>query len=71
MNARETAEKHGRTIEKLLTRIGDAAKATADRPDIDWSHSGDLGTALQYAVYAAFALGAVDEHEAKQLGVPV
>ena len=71
MNARQTAEQRAQTIRDLLTRIGNAAEATATQPDVDWGDAGDLGTALQYTVYAACALGAVDEDEAEQLGFPV
>ena len=71
MDARQTAEQRLATIRDLLTRIGRAAEAKATRATVDWGDAGDLGAALEHAVYAACALGAINEEEAKRLGFPV
>jgi hypothetical protein len=71
MNARLTTENHARTLSALLTRMQAAADATPQQERLDWGHAEQMRDALQYAVYAAFALGVVSEHEAAELGFPV
>ncbi len=41
------------------------------RPKVDWGHAGQMHDALQYAVYAAFAMEVVSEDEAREARVPV
>ncbi len=70
MNARLTTEKHAKTLTALLTRMQAAATEIPQRPKVDWGHAEQMHDALQYAVYAAFAMGVVSEDESAKLGFP-
>ena len=71
MNARQSTEKHAKTLTDLLVRMQTAATELPQRKDLNWGHAGQTHDALKYAVYAAFALGVVNEDEARDLGFPV
>ena len=71
MNARQTTAKHAETMAALLTRMQAAASTIPDQERITWGHAEQMKDALKYAVYAAFAMGAVTENEAADLGFPV
>ena len=71
MNARETTQKHAKALSALLARLQAATFAVQQQPRFDWAHAEQTRDALQYAVYAAFALGVVNEDEARELGFPV
>jgi hypothetical protein len=70
MNARLESEKHAKTLTALLTRMQAAATEIPQRPKVDWGHAEQMRDALQYAVYAAFAMGVVSEDESRKLGFP-
>ena len=70
MNARQTTEKHAQTLTAILTRMQVAATAIPQQPEVRWGHAEQMRDALQYAVYAAFAMGIVSEDEARELGFP-
>ena len=70
MNARLEAEKHAKTLTALLTRMQAAATEIPQRPKVDWGDAEQMHDALQYAVYAAFAMGVVSEDESRDLGFP-
>ena len=70
MNARLESEKHAKTLTALLTRMQAAATEIPQRPKVDWGHAEQMRDALQYAVYAAFAMGVVSEDESRDLGFP-
>ena len=70
MNARLTTEKHAKTLTALLTRMQAAATEIPQRPKVDWGHAEQMHDALQYAVYAAFAMGVISEEESASLGFP-
>ena len=70
MNARLTTEKHAKALTALLTRMQAAAMEIPQRPKVDWGHAEQMHDALQYAVYAAFAMGIVSEDESRDLGFP-
>lgn len=71
MNAQQTTEKHARTLQNVLTRLQTAATEWPQRPEVSWGHAEQMHDALQWAVYAAAALGVVSEDEARDLGFPV
>ncbi len=71
MNARQTTTKHAQTMAVLLTRMQDASSTIPHQERISWGHAEQMHDALRYAVYAAFAMGVVDEDEARDLGFPV
>ena len=58
-------------IDALLTRMQAATSALPQQPRLEWGHAEQTRDALKYVVYGAFALGVVDEDEARQLGFPV
>lgn len=70
MNARLTTEKHAKTLAAILTRMQVAATAIPQQPEVSWGHAEQMRDALQYAVYAAFAMGIVSEDESRDLGFP-
>lgn len=70
MNARLEAEKHTKTLIAILARMQAAATEIPQRPKVDWGHAEQMHDALQYAVYAAFAMGIVSEDESRDLGFP-
>ena len=70
MNARLTTEKHAKALNALLTRMQAVATEIPQRPKVDWGHAEQMHDALQYAVYAAFAMGIVSEEESVSLGFP-
>ena len=70
MNARLTTEKHAKALSALLTRMQSAATEIPQRPKVDWGHAEQMHDALQYTVYAAFAMGIVSEEESASLGFP-
>ena len=70
MSARLATEKHAKTLSALLTRMQAAATEIPRRPKVDWGHAEQMHDALQYAVYAAFAMGIVSEEESAKLGFP-
>ena len=70
MNARLTTEKHAKALNALLTRMQAVATEIPQRPKVDWGHAEQMHDALQYAVYAAFAMGIVSEDESRDLGFP-
>ncbi|MBX3452750.1 MAG: hypothetical protein KF777_24655 [Planctomycetaceae bacterium] len=70
MNARQTTEKHARTLAALLTRMQTAVAELPDQPQLHWGHAEQTRDALRWAVAAAFALGVVDEDESRDLGFP-
>ena len=71
MNARQTTAKHAETLLQVLTRMQAAANSIPNQERIDWGHAEQMHDALKYAVYAAFAMGVVNENEARDLGFPV
>jgi hypothetical protein len=71
MNARQTTAKHAKTTAALLTRMHAAATTISHQERINWGHAEQMHDALKYAVYAAFAMGVVNEDEAADLGLPV
>lgn len=71
MNARQTTAKHAETMAALLTRMQAAASTIPHQERINWGHAEQMHDALKYAVYAAFAMGVVNEDEARDLGFPV
>ena len=71
MNARQTTQKHATTLSGLLVRIQATVDALPKPERVEWGHAEQMATALKYAVYAAHALGTVDEDEARELGFPV
>jgi hypothetical protein len=71
MNARQTTAKHAETMATLLTRMQAAANTIPNQARINWGHAEQMHDALKYAVYAAFAMGVVNEDEAADLGFPV
>ena len=70
MSARLATEKHAQALSALLTRMQAAATEIPQRPKVDWGHAEQMHDALQYAVYAAFAMGIVSEDESASLGFP-
>ncbi len=68
MTARLATEKHAKALTALLTRMQAAATEFPQRPKVDWGHAEQMHDALQYAVYAAFAMGVVSEEESASLG---
>jgi hypothetical protein len=70
MNARQTTAKHAQTLTNLLSRMQTAAAALPDQQQIHWGHAGQTRAALEHAVYAAFALGVLDENETREMGFP-
>ena len=70
MNARLTTEKHAETLTAILSRMQVAATSIPQQPQVSWGHAEQMRDALQYAVYAAFAMGIVGEDEARDLGFP-
>jgi hypothetical protein len=70
MSARLATEKHAQALTALLTRMQAAATEISQRPKVDWGHAEQLHDALQYTVYAAFAMGVVSEEESAKLGFP-
>ena len=70
MNARQTTDKHAKTLTAILTRMQVAATAIPQEPEVSWGHAEQMRDALQYAVYAAFAMGIVSEDESRELGFP-
>ena len=71
MNARQTTAKHAETMSALLTRMQAATSTIPHQERINWGHAEQMHDALKYAVYAAFAMGVVNEDEARDLGFPV
>lgn len=71
MNARQTTAKHAETMLQVLTRMQAAANSIPNQERINWGHAEQMHDALKYAVYAAFAMGVVNEDEARDLGFPV
>lgn len=71
MNARQTTAKHAETLLQVLTRMQVAANTIPNEERINWCHAEQMQDALKYAVYAAFAMGVVNENEARDLGFPV
>lgn len=71
MNARQKTAKHAETLLALLPRMQAAANTLPHQERVDWGHAEQLHDALRYAVYAAFAMGVVNEHEARDIGFPV
>lgn len=71
MNARQTTAKHAETMAAILTRMQAAANTIPRQERINWGHAEQMHDALKYAVYAAFAMGVVNEDEAADLGFPV
>lgn len=71
MNARQTTAKHAEALLQVLTRMQTAANAIPNQERINWGHAEQMHDALKYAVYAAFAMGIVNEDEARELGFPV
>ena len=70
MNARQTTEKHAQTLTAILTRMQVAATEIPQQSQVSWGHAEQMHDALQYAVYAAFAMGIVGEDESRELGFP-
>jgi len=70
MNAHQTNEKHAKTLNALLTRMQVAATAIPQQPEVSWGHAEQMRDALQYTVYAAFAMGIVSEDKSHDLGFP-
>ena len=70
MSARLATEKHAKILTDLLSRMQAAATEISQRPKVDWGHAEQMHDALQYAVYAAFAMGVVSEDESCDLGFP-
>ena len=70
MSARLATEKHAKVLSALLTRMQAAATEIPQRSKVDWGHAEQMHDALQYAVYAAFAMGIVSEDESRDLGFP-
>ena len=68
MNARLTTEKHAQALTAILTRMQVAAVEIPQQPQVSWGHAEQMRDALQYTVYAAFAMGIVSEDEARNLG---
>ena len=71
MNARQTTAKHAAMLATLLTRMQAATRTIPHQERINWGHAEQMHDALKYAVYAAFAMGVVNEDEARDLGFPV
>lgn len=71
MNARQKTAKHAETLLALLPRMQAAANTLPHQERVDWGHAEQMHDALRYAVYAAFAMGVVNENEARDLGFPV
>ena len=71
MNARQTTAKHAGTLLHVLTRMQAGANTIPHQERINWGHAEQMHDALKYAVYAAFAMGVVNEDEARELGFPV
>ena len=71
MNARQTTAKHADTMVTLLTRMQAATSTISHQERINWGHAEQMHDALKYAVYAAFAMGVINEDEAADLGFPV
>jgi len=71
MNARQTTAKHAERMAALLTRMQAATKTIPHQERINWGHAEQMHDALKYVVYAAFAMGVVNEDEAADLGFPV
>lgn len=71
MNARQTTDKHAQALTAILTRMQAAATEITQRTKVDWGHAEQMHDALKYAVYAAFAMGVVNENEARDLGFPM
>ena len=67
MNARQSTEKHAKTLTDLLVRMQAAAAELPQRKDLNWGHAGQTHDALRWTVYAAFALGVVNEDEARDI----
>ena len=61
MNARLTTEKHAKTLSALLTRMQVATTEIPKQPNVSWGHAEQMHDALKYAVYAAFAMGIVND----------
>ena len=70
MNARQTTAKHAGTLLHVLTRMQAGANTIPHQERINWGHAEQMQDALKYAVYAAFAMGVIDEKEARNLGFP-
>ena len=70
MNARQTTEKHAQALTALLARMQAAATEIPRQPLVTWGHAEQMRDALQYTVYAAFAMGVVSEDESRELGFP-
>lgn len=70
MSARLATEKHAKTLSAILTRMQAAATEIHQRTKVDWGHAEHMHDAIQYAVYAAFAMGIVSEDESRELGFP-
>ena len=70
MNARQTTAKHAETMHLVLARMQAAANTIPNQERINWGHAEQMKDALRYAVYAAFAMGVVNEQEAADLGFP-
>ena len=70
MNARQTTEKHAQALTAILTRMQVAATEIPQQREVSWGHVEQMRDALQYAVYAAFAMGIVSEDESRELGFP-
>ena len=70
MNARQTTEKHAQALTAILTRMQVAATAIPQQREVSWGHAEQMRDALQYTVYAAFAMGIVSEDKSHDLGFP-
>jgi hypothetical protein len=70
MTARQTTAKHAETLHLVLTRMQAAANTLPHQERVTWGHAEQMRDALQYAIYAAFAMGVVSEQEAADLGFP-
>jgi len=71
MNAKQSTEKHAKTLHDLLVRMQAATTAIPQRGKVEWGHAEQMHDALRWSVYAAHALGVVNEDEARELGFPV
>ncbi len=71
MNAKQRTEKHAQTLHDLLVRMQAATIAMPQQAKVEWGHAEQMQDALRWSVYAAHALGVVNEDEARELGFPV
>lgn len=69
MNATQTTAQYAANLIAMLGKIQTAA-TTKSSGSVNWADANQMRAALEHAVSAAFALGAINEDEARDLGFP-